>query len=167
MTALLRFPAPSGAAEGRAPDFGLGRSGFEAWRAFIVAHALVTRRLDEELQAAHGISLGQYDALVQLAYAEGRTLRMNVLAERVLLSRSGVTRLVDRLVEDGLVERGTCPTDGRGKLAVLTPAGLETLRRASATHLEGVRRHYLAALSERDQEAKLARLVEIARAVWH
>ena len=57
MTDLLRFPAPSGAAEGRAPDFGLGRSGFEAWRAFIVAHALVTRRLDEELRAAHGITL--------------------------------------------------------------------------------------------------------------
>lgn len=125
---------------------GLG-PGFDAWRAFIVSHAIVTRRLDEELRSEHGITLGEYDALVQLAYAEGHTLRMSALADLVLLSRSGVTRLVDRLVADGLVRRVSCPSDARGSFAVLTDAGLARLRAASATHLRGVREHFLAQLS--------------------
>ena len=125
---------------------GISPAGLEAWRAFLVAHAHVTRRLDDDLRLAHGISVSEYDALVQLAHAEGRTLRMNVLADRVLLSRSGLTRLVDRLVEDGLVERTHCESDARGTFAVLTERGLELLRRASATHLRGVRDHFVDAL---------------------
>lgn len=114
-----------------------------AWRSFLHAHARITRRLDEELRASHGISLAEYDALLQLAQAPGRRLRMSALADRVLLSRSGITRLVDRLVADGMVERSACTTDARGAEASLTRAGLHRLRDASTTHLEGVRRYFL------------------------
>lgn len=121
-----------------------------AWRAYLLSHSLVTRRLDEELRAERGISLAEYDALLQLALAPGRTLRMNQLAERVVLSRSGVTRLVDRLVADGLVARASCPSDARGAMAVLTEVGSEALRTASRTHLRGVDGYFLAALTEDD-----------------
>jgi DNA-binding MarR family transcriptional regulator len=124
-----------------------------SWRAFLQAHARLTRRLDDELRAAHGMSLGEYDALVQLASAPGRRLRMSVLADRVLLSRSGITRLVDRLVADGMVERSTCATDARGAEASLTRAGLDRLRSASTTHLDGVRRYFLEAVDADDQRA--------------
>ena len=122
--------------------------GINAWRAFLQAHARVTRRLDEELQAAHGLSLAEYDALLQIAHAPGRRVRMNVLAERVILSRSGITRLVDRLEAAGSVERIACATDARGQEAVLTAAGLSRLRHAATTHLEGVRRYFLDRLDE-------------------
>ena len=124
-----------------------------AWRALIHAHARLIRRMDEELQATHGISLAEYDALLQLANAPGRRLRMSVLAERVLLSRSGITRLVDRLVADGMVERSVCPTDARGAMAALRPAGLDRLRAASATHLDGVARYFLDVVTAEDRAA--------------
>src|SRR3954454_2146690 len=124
--------------------------GINAWRTFLHAHARVTRRLDEELQAAHGLSLAEYDALLQIAHAPGRRVRMNVLAERVILSRSGITRLVDRLESAGSVERSACATDARGQEAVLTPAGLTRLRAAATTHLDGVRRYFLDRLDEAD-----------------
>ena len=108
------------------------------WRAFLRAHAEVTRRLEADLVAEHGLPLASYDVLVQLVEAPGRRLRMTELAEKVLLSRSGVTRLVDRLERDGLVLRETCPSDARGLYAVLTDAGYERLRTASGTHLRGV-----------------------------
>jgi DNA-binding MarR family transcriptional regulator len=114
-----------------------------AWRAFIQTHARLLHRLDEELQAAHGLSIAEYDALLQLVAAPEHRLRMSTLAERVLLSRSGITRLVDRLVADGMVERFACPTDARGSMASITPAGVSRLRSASKTHLEGVRRYFL------------------------
>ncbi len=124
-----------------------------SWRAFLHAHARLTRRLDDELRVAHNVSLAEYDALLQLAQAPGRRLRMSVLADRVLLSRSGITRLVDRLVADGMVERSTCTTDARGAEAALTRGGLERLRAASATHLEGVRRYFLDAIGTDDRHA--------------
>jgi DNA-binding MarR family transcriptional regulator len=134
-----------------------------SWRTFLHAHARITRRLDEELQVNHGLSLAEYDALLQIATAPERRLRMNLIAERVLLSRSGVTRLVDRLVADGAVERVACTTDARGAEAVLTPIGLERLREASRTHLSGVRRYFLESIPAGDREAierGLARVVE-------
>ena len=137
--------------------------GINAWRAFLHAHARVTRRLDEELQAAHGLSLAEYDALLQIAHAPGRRVRMNVLAERVVLSRSGITRLVDRLEADGSVERVACSTDARGQEAVLTHAGLARLRDAATTHLEGVRRYFLDRLDEsalNGLEASLGRVAD-------
>lgn len=121
-----------------------------AWRSFLHAHARITRRLDEELRANHGISLAEYDALLQLASAPARRLRMSALADRVLLSRSGITRLVDRLVADGMVERSACTTDARGAEATLTRAGLHRLRDASRTHLDGVRRYFLDVVGTQD-----------------
>lgn len=119
----------------------------DAWRAFLRAHARVVRELERELQAEQGLALTDYDVLVQLAAAKGRRLRMSELADRLLLSRSGVTRLVDRLVRAGLVERMTCDDDRRGQWASLTDAGLRRLRDASPTHLRGVAEHFLDRLS--------------------
>lgn len=127
--------------------------GIDAWRAFLHAHARITRRLDEELQAAHGLSLAEYDALLQIAHSPGRRVRMNVLANRVLLSRSGITRLVDRLEATGSVERVACTTDARGQEAVLTAVGLERLRTAAGTHLDGVRRYFLERLDAADLDS--------------
>ena len=124
-----------------------------AWRTMLHAHSHLVRRMDEDLRAAHGLSLAEYDALVQLVNAPGRRLRMSVLAERILLSRSGITRLVDRLVADGNVERSVCPTDARGAEAALTPAGLARLRDASRTHLDGVARYFLNVVTPGDQAA--------------
>jgi DNA-binding MarR family transcriptional regulator len=131
------------------------------WRTFLHAHALLSRRLDDELRAEQGMSLAEYDALVQLAATPGRRLRMNQLADRVLLSRSGITRLVDRLVADGLVCRTQCSSDARGAEAVLTDTGVDRLRDASATHLRGVDRYFLAPLSA----AELTRLGQSLGAV--
>jgi DNA-binding MarR family transcriptional regulator len=122
----------------------------EPWRAFLTAHAWVTRRLDDELRAEHDLSLAEYDALLTIAEAPGRRIRMRQLADRVVLSKSGVTRLIDRLVLDGLVERDACLTDARGAEAVLTSAGLDRLRRASRTHLRGVAEHFLGAVDDSD-----------------
>jgi DNA-binding MarR family transcriptional regulator len=124
-----------------------------AWRSFIHAHARLLRRLDEELQDAHGLSLAEYDALMQLVSAPDRRLRMSVLAERVLLSRSGITRLVDRLVAAGFVERSACMSDARGAEATLTSRGLERLREASPTHLDGVQRYFLGLIADADRDA--------------
>jgi DNA-binding MarR family transcriptional regulator len=122
----------------------------EPWRAFLTAHARVTRRLDEELRVEHDLSLAEYDALLTIASSPDRRIRMRQLADRVILSKSGVTRLIDRLVIDGLVERDACQTDARGAEAVLTQAGLERLRRASRTHLRGIAEHFLGAVNEMD-----------------
>jgi DNA-binding MarR family transcriptional regulator len=124
-----------------------------SWRSFLHAHARLTRRLDEELQAAHRLSLAEYDALLQLVRAPGRRLRMSVLADRVLLSRSGITRLVDRLEAAGMVERSACATDARGAEALLTAAGLARLRDASRTHLDGVQRYFLDVVAPDDRAA--------------
>lgn len=122
----------------------------EPWRAFLQAHARLTRRLDEELRAEHDLSLAEYDALLTIADAPDRRIRMRQLADRVILSKSGVTRLIDRLVLDGLVQRDACLSDARGAEAVLTRAGLDRLRRASRTHLRGIDEHFLSAIDEAD-----------------
>ncbi len=134
-----------------------------AWSAFLRAHAQVVRELERELQAEQGMALTDYDVLVQLANAGERRLRMSELADRLLLSRSGVTRLVDRLEAGGLVERMSCDTDRRGQWASLTDAGYDRLRSASPTHLRGVASHFLDRLSPQelvDLERTLARLAE-------
>ena len=131
------------------------------WAAFLRAHARVVRELERELQAEQRMALTDYDVLVQLAAAEDRRLRMSELADRLLLSRSGVTRLVDRLVAQGLVEREICDTDRRGQWAALTDAGLDRLRAAAPTHLRGVGEHFLDRMSPDDlasMQAILARL---------
>ena len=123
-----------------------------AWSAFLRAHARVTRQLERELQAEESLALADYDVLVQLALAGDRRLRMSELADRLLLSRSGITRLVDRLERDGLVERMTCESDRRGQWAALTDAGHQRLRDASPTHLRGVAEHFLDRIPERELE---------------
>lgn len=121
-----------------------------AWRSFLRAHAQVVRELERELQSEQKLALSDYDVLVQLASAPGHRLRMSELADRLLLSRSGATRLIDRLVTDGLVARASCETDRRGQWAELTDAGYRRLRAASPTHLRGVATHFLDRLSSED-----------------
>jgi DNA-binding MarR family transcriptional regulator len=121
-----------------------------AWRAFLRAHASITSALEAELLTEQELSLASYDVLVQLAEAPDRRLRMTELADAVLLSRSGVTRLVDRLEKGGLVARCPVENDGRGVAARLTDNGLNRLRTASRTHLRGVRQHFAARLDEAD-----------------
>jgi DNA-binding MarR family transcriptional regulator len=125
-----------------------GHPYLDDWRTFLQAHALLSRRLDEELRAEQSMSLAEYDALVQLVSAPHRRLRMSQLADRVLLSRSGVTRLVDRLVAAGYVDRSQCTTDARGAEAVLTDLGLAHLRRASRTHLRGIDDYFIDPLTD-------------------
>jgi DNA-binding MarR family transcriptional regulator len=115
----------------------------ETWRSFLVAHAQIRRQLERELQAEQSLGLGEYEVLLLLARADHRQLRMSELADRLVLSRSGVTRLVDRLEADSLVERTSCATDRRGSWATLTDAGHTRLRRAAPTHLRGVGEHFL------------------------
>lgn len=121
-----------------------------AWRGFLQAHARLVRELDAELQREHSLSISSYDVLVQLAGSPERRLRMSELADQVLLTPSGLTRLVDRLCRDGLVARDRCDSDARGAFAVITDRGAERFAEARGTHLEGVRRLFLAALSEAD-----------------
>jgi DNA-binding MarR family transcriptional regulator len=120
------------------------------WRSFLRAHARIVRHLETELVAEQSLSLASYDVLVQLAETPGRRMRMTELADAVLLSRSGVTRLVDRLERTGLVSRERADGDGRGVVAVLTQTGLDRLRTASGTHLAGVVRHFVEPLDETD-----------------
>jgi DNA-binding MarR family transcriptional regulator len=114
-----------------------------AWRGMLRVHSALVKALDAELLAMHGLPLTSYEVLINLQAAPGRRRRMAELADSVLLSRSGTTRLVDRLERDGLLERDTCDSDGRGCFAVLTERGEELLSRARATHLEGVRERFL------------------------
>ena len=127
----------------------------DAWRAFLRAHAVLTDALDRELQAERDLPLAWYDVLLNLAEADGDRLRMRDLAERVLLSRSGLTRLVDRMATAGLVYRSPDPDDRRGTLACLTDEGLRMLRRAAPVHLRGVQEHFASHISE--DEARVLR----------
>ena len=133
------------------------------WRAFLLAHARVVRRLDEELRAEHDLSLAEYDALLTIAQAPDGRVRMGSLADQVLLSKSGVTRLIDRLVGDGLVERTTCSADARGAEAVLTETGRARLRDASRTHLRGIHEHFLAVVGTDDLDATERTMTALAR----
>ncbi len=122
-----------------------------AWGGYLRTHARIVRELDEELRAAHGMPLGTFDVLINLALAPEEMLRMRDLADAIVLSRSGLTRLVDRLVREGLVERRRCGEDARGAWAVLTRAGKRALAEAAPTHFDGVRRRFLSALDDADK----------------
>jgi DNA-binding MarR family transcriptional regulator len=131
------------------------------WRGFLRVHAALAKQLDAELEAAHGLPLSSYDVLINLQRAPGRRLRMADLADRALLSRSGMTRLVDRLERQGLLVRDTCVSDARGCFAVLTDEGDALLAKARPTHLAGVRERFLAHFSEED----FARFAEVWEAM--
>jgi DNA-binding MarR family transcriptional regulator len=132
-----------------------------AWRAFLQAHARVIRRLEADLMAGDDLPLAEFDVLYQLSLADGRRLRMNELADRVLLSRAGITRLVDRLVADGLVGRVRCASDARGFFAVLTERGVDRLDVATPHHRESIRRYFLERLDRSELES-LAGMLERA-----
>ena len=122
-----------------------------AWRGLLRVHSALAKALDAELAAEHDLPLSSYEVLITLQAAPGKRCRMAELADRVLLSRSGMTRLVDRLEREGLLERSTCTSDGRGCYAVLTEAGAELLARARPTHLHGVRERFLRHFSPEEQ----------------
>jgi len=114
-----------------------------AWRGMLRAHAALAKALDAQLDAAHGLQLSSYEVLMYVADAEDQRMRMCDLASSILLSRSGLTRLVDRLQREGLLQRVACPDDARGAFATLTPLGRERLDAARVTHLAGVRAMFL------------------------
>ena len=126
-----------------------------AWGGFLRTHATLVRELDDEITRAHGLPLSSYDVLVQLDSAEDGRLRLSQLADAVLLSRSGLSRLVTRLVEQGLVERTECTDDARGAFAAITDHGRERLNEARATHRAGIRARFLDRLTE-EQQRQLA-----------
>ena len=118
-----------------------------AWTGFLRAHSRIVKALDRELAAAHDLPLSEYDVLVQLAITEDGRLRMSDLADAIVLSPSGLTRLVDRLARRGLLRRERCDADSRVVYAAITDAGLEQLLEATPTHLDGIRRLFWAHLN--------------------
>ena len=118
----------------------------EAWHLMTSVYGRVIKRLDDDLQEAHRISLREYQVLVQLSEADGAALRMADLADRLSVSPSGLTRRLDGLVREGLVRRQACQSDRRGTWAVLSPAGRAALKDAAPTHVAGVRRYVFSAL---------------------
>jgi DNA-binding MarR family transcriptional regulator len=134
----------------------LGAAELAAWRGMLRAHSSLLHDMDAELTAAHGLALRSYEVLLHLEDAPRRRLRMSHLSHAVLLSASGVSRLVDRLERDGLVRRERCSEDGRGYWTVLTTNGERKFWEARATHLAGVRRLFLGHFTGDD----LARLAD-------
>jgi DNA-binding MarR family transcriptional regulator len=132
---------PAAAVEGLCP------AELAAWRGLLRVHASVLKALDAEMEAAHGLPLTSYEVLIQLADAPDRRMRMCDLADSVLLSRSGMSRLVDRLERDGLLMRCACT---HGAFACITEAGLELLEQARPTHVAGIRRRFLAQFGEEE-----------------
>jgi DNA-binding MarR family transcriptional regulator len=121
----------------------LDRDELAAWRGMLRVHASMTRQLDLELTRAHDLPLSSYEVLLFLNDAPDGRMRMSELAEGVLLSRSGLTRLVDRLERGGLIERERCTDDARGWFAILTYEGRRLFADARETHLAGVRDRFL------------------------
>src|SRR3954469_11416645 len=125
----------------------LSRRELRAWRGLLRVHSRLVKALDSELESTHGLAVTSYEVLMYLADSPDGRMRMHDLASSVLLSRSGLTRLIDRLEREGLIRRESCETDARGAFAVLTAAGREKLAVARRSHLDGVRRHFLEHLS--------------------
>ena len=128
-----------------------------AWRALLEAHAAVTDLLERELEQERGLPLSKFEVLLKLAEALGGRMRMLELAQSVLLSKSGLSRLVDRMEEAKLVRRERCPSDRRGAYAVITDEGRALLRRAAPVHLRGIQEHFARHLA--DDEVQV--LVEV------
>jgi DNA-binding MarR family transcriptional regulator len=129
-----------------------------AWSGFLRAHSRIVKALDRELAAAHDLPLSEYDVLVQLALTDEGRLRMSDLAEAIVLSPSGLTRLVDRLAHRGLLRRERCDADSRVVYAAITEAGFGKLLEATPTHLDGIRRLFWAHLTD-EQAENLAAII--------
>ena len=121
----------------------LDGAALEAWRSYLQSHASILRELDASLVAEHGITTRDYEALLYLAQAPDRSLAMSELADRTMLTRSGITRLIDGLVEAGWIERVPCESDARVSYARLTESGHEKLRLAGCAHVAAIRRLFL------------------------
>ncbi len=121
----------------------LDGAALDAWRSYLQSHASILRVLDAELVAEHGLTTRDYEVLLYLAQADDRRLPMSALAESTMLTRSGITRLVDGLVAAGLIERVSCESDARISYAKLTDGGFEKLRDAGCTHVASIRRMFL------------------------
>jgi DNA-binding MarR family transcriptional regulator len=134
----------------------------EAWQAFLHAHAKVTQALDAELRREQGLTWSEYDVLVRLARAPGRSLRMSDLAQRVMMSPSGLTRVVDHLMHEGLVDRHRDAKDARVVFAELTQKGRERVRRAAQVHLRGIRKHFSGPLTSAQLRSVASALKAIA-----
>jgi DNA-binding MarR family transcriptional regulator len=124
-----------------------------AWRAFLFTYQTVFRILDQEMQDEFGIALTWYEILARLHGAPDNRIRMQELAGLTLFSRSGLTRLVDRMDNAGLVTREQCPEDRRGTYAVLTDKGSDTFERAMEAHIRGIKRHFLDNMTDDDVRA--------------
>lgn len=134
-----------------------------SWHGFLQAHAEIQLELERELQDAHGLSFSDYFALLALDRAPGGGLRMHDLAKPVRLTRSGLTRLVERLERDGFIERVPCADDARGTEARITEAGRAHVHAASRTHLAGVRRRFLARFSPAELHTLAEQLGRLTR----
>lgn len=145
-------------------DDGLTGLEMSAWRGFLEAHRRVTDVLEAELREREDLPLAWYDVLVHLSESPTRSLRMQELADAVLLSKSGLTRLVDRMQDHGLVERAPCPDDRRGIMARLTDGGHARLREAATTHVAGVRAHFADLLRPGEAAILSQALTRIAQA---
>ncbi len=130
----------------------LDGAALEAWRSYLQSHASIVRRLDAELAAEHGMTTRDYEVLLYLAQTPDRRLPMSALAESTMLTRSGITRLVDGLVASGLIQRVACPNDARVSYAQLTETGYEKLRDAGWTHVASIRRLFLEHFSAEEIE---------------
>ena len=126
-----------------------GGRGLEAWRSLLEAHATLMRRLDTDLVRETGLALADFDVLAQLAQADGE-LRMTELADRALISRSGMSRRVARLVNEGLVRREKAGTDARGVVVALTKAGLARLAETAPVHARGISELFVAQLDDQE-----------------
>jgi DNA-binding MarR family transcriptional regulator len=125
----------------------LDGAALESWRSYLQSHASIVRVLDAELHAEHGLTTRDYEVLLYLAQSDDRRLPMSALAERTMLTRSGITRLVDGLVAAGLIERVACPNDARVSYAQLTEPGYEKLRLAGCSHVASINRLFVAHFS--------------------
>jgi DNA-binding MarR family transcriptional regulator len=110
----------------------------ESWIGFLRSHAAITRELSAQLLREHGLTLNDYEVLLHLSYAEGEMMRRVDLAGRILLTASGITRLLEGLERSGFVSKETCASDARVSYAKLTEPGAEKLREAAVTHLRGI-----------------------------
>jgi DNA-binding MarR family transcriptional regulator len=129
-----------------------GRRGLDAWTALLRAHATLVRQLETDLEKETGLSLADFDVLAQLAVAGGE-LRMTELADRALISRSGMTRRVARLVGDGLVRRANADEDARGVVVRLTDAGVDRLAETAPVHARGISQLFVTRLEDEELAA--------------
>jgi DNA-binding MarR family transcriptional regulator len=148
-TQALSEPDVAGLLDELVADVLPGRRGLEAWTALLRAHATLLRQLERDLEKATGLALADFDVLAQLAIARGE-LRMTELADRALISRSGMTRRVARLVDVGLVRRGNAGADARGVVVALTDAGVERLTETAPVHARGISDLFVARLDDQE-----------------